>query len=161
MKYKDFYAYLSYKVNNLADIGPHISIKLGITPTISISNKKINNNHNFLIFPIKIYGENIHHLNILLLDREKKVIERYEPFNEYLNFEQINELLESLLHKLREDRKIYFLMFQSTLNQTKILNDKNCGMYCIQYAVKRVKRRSIQEVYNCYLKESINKNGKL
>ena len=229
MKYGDFYAYLCSKVNNLADIGPSISIKIvsgqgrvcpgegypspssvreprgrtgwskapsrcavwhnapgivpkarsrspsvertfgprrpldedarcasedpsmrtrdarpktrldgSLTPQIAISDKKIRNTHRFLIFPVKIYGENMQHLNILLLDRKNKFVERYEPFNQYIYFNQINDLLESLLYKLMEAQKIYFFKYQSTLNEEKILNDKNCGIYCVQYILRRI-----------------------
>jgi hypothetical protein len=144
MKYRDFYAYLDSKVSNIADIGPHISIRIKNDGSwrknsISIGDKKIQNIHRFLIFPIKIYGENIHHLNVLLLDRKNKYIERYEPFNQYIYFNQINELIESLLNKLMEEQKIYFLKYQSTINTEKILNDKNCGVYCVQYVLCRIK----------------------
>ena len=132
MKYREFYSYLYSKVNNLADIGPHISLKMEHA-SISISDKEIKNNHRFLIFPVKIYGENIQHLNILLFDRKNKIIERYEPFNRYIYFNQINDLIESLLYKLMEEQKIYFLKYQSTLNEEKNLNDKNCGMYCLKH----------------------------
>lgn len=139
MKYKDFYTFLTLKTGHNASIGPSISIRLK-EPSISMSNKEIDFNHKrFIIFPIKIYGENVQHLNILFLDRKTKIMERYEPFNQYLNFNQINDLLEPLLYKLMEQKKIYFLKYQTTLNQDNIIDDTNCGIYCIKYVVEKLK----------------------
>ena len=77
MKYKDFYTFLALKTCHVAVIGPSISIILsnkGLRskePSISISNKEVDFGHKrFIVFPIKIYGENIRHLNILFLDRK-------------------------------------------------------------------------------------------
>ena len=134
MKYRDFYTTLtlSLKKFNCVSIGPSVSIS---GKRINISNYDIDTSLRYIIFPIKIYGHNIKHLNILILDQKTKIIERYEPFNQYLNFDQINDLLESLLYKLMEDGKIYFLKYQTTLNSEN-LSDKNCGMYCIKYITK-------------------------
>lgn len=142
MKYTDFYTYLNAQVIGKGHIGPSISIKIGEANSISISNKKIENSYRFIIFPIKIYGENIKHLNVLLLDQKTKIIERYEPFNQYLNFDQINNLIEPLLYKLMENQKIYFLKYQTALNTKNILNDKNCGIYCLQYIFETLRRLS-------------------
>jgi hypothetical protein len=141
MKYKDFYNYLVIKVNGVAHIGPSISVKLN-TKTISMSNEsETSSSSRFVIFPIKIYGENIRHLNILVLDQQDKIIERYEPFNQYLNFNQINNLLEPLLYKLMEQDKIYFLKYNTTLNTEEILSDKNCGLYCIKYIANKINNK--------------------
>lgn len=142
MKYKDFSTFLTLKIGQDADIGPSVTVRL--TPAqnkslISISSKKIETNHRFIVFPVKIYGENIRHLNILCLDRKTKIMERYEPFDQYLNFDQINDLLEPLLYKLMEQKQIYFLKYQSTLNSDNILSDTNCGMYCIKYVIQKIK----------------------
>ncbi|CCV02209.1 hypothetical protein IIV30_014R [Invertebrate iridescent virus 30] len=141
MKYKLFYDYLNLVISQIhnACIGPSISITIGKDPKVSIKNFdfKIKNNFKYIIFPIKIYGENIRHLNILCFDKQKKIIERYEPFNEYLNFYQINDLIESLLYKLMNKSQIYFLKYQTSLNSENIVNDKNCGLYCIQYIRKK------------------------
>lgn len=142
MKYEDFYKHLSIQVKNLALIGPSISIKLSLTgPKISISNFKVPllPPQRFVIFPIKIYGETIRHLNILILDNKTKIIERYEPFNRYLSNSQINDVLEPLLYKLMSNKKIYFLKFETTLNTETILNDKNCGLYCVKYVANKIK----------------------
>ena len=141
MKYEDFYKHLSLQVKNLALIGPSISIKLGSTePKISITKLEVPLfESRFVIFPIKIYGETIRHLNILILDNKTKIIERYEPFNQYLSNTQINDLLELLLYKLMSNKKIYFLKFQTTLNTETVLNDKNCGLYCVKYVVEKIK----------------------
>jgi hypothetical protein len=139
MKYKDFYKYLSIKVDKEAHIGPSISVQLN-TKTISMSNYETRAlQSRFVIFPVKIYGENIRHLNVLVLDQKTKIIERYEPFNQYLNFKQINDLLEPLLYKLMEQGKIYFLKYDTTLNTEEFLSDKNCGLYCIKYIVDKIK----------------------
>jgi len=163
MKYRAFHACLDALADNKADIGPSVSIKVPSIGTrhIGISNKKIEKNHRFIFFPVKIYGDTnantlgsggpkinlpptaegytgSRHLNMLLLDRETKIIERYEPFDQHLYFDQINELLEPLLYKLMEQRKIYFLKYQTTLNSESVLNDKNCGMYCLKYVKKRI-----------------------
>jgi len=141
MKYRDFYKYLSYKVGQRAFIGPCITIKLrnGIkNHDISISNNITNLGFRYVIFPIKIYGENIHHLNILFWDCKTKIIEKYEPFNQYLNFYEINGLIESLLYKLMSEKKIYFLKYFTSLNPDIILDDKNCGLYCVQYVIKKL-----------------------
>jgi len=141
MKYKDFYDCLTVKVGTNAYIGPSITIKL--TDNSIYLSKIINNSEfepfRYVIFPLKIYGENIQHLNIIILDRKTKIIERFEPFNYYLNYYQINDLLEPLLYKLMENKKLYFLKYQSTLNTENILNDKNCGYYCIKYVVDKLK----------------------
>lgn len=141
MKYEDFYKYLTLKVDKHTYIGPSISIKLGENPKISIS-KWSRYNHEiinrFIIFPVKLYGENIRHLNVLILDQKTKIIERYEPFNQYLNFHQVNDLLEPLLYKLMEQNKIYFLRYKTILNTETILNDKNCGLYCIKYICEKI-----------------------
>ena len=141
MKYQDFLKYLTLKAKTFAYIGPSISIKIGENHKISISKWLYPPviNYRFIIFPIKLYGENIRHLNILILDQKTKIIERYEPFNQYLNFHQINDLLEPLLYKLMEQGKIYFLHFKTTLNTETILNDKNCGLYCIKYICEKYK----------------------
>jgi hypothetical protein len=145
MKYEDFYKHLSLQVQNLALIGPSISIKLSSTePKISISKFEAPllppwNDRRFVIFPIKIYGETIRHLNILILDNKTKIIERYEPFNQYLNASQLDDLLELLLYKLMSKKKIYFLKFQTTLNTETVLNDKNCGLYCVKYVANKIK----------------------
>jgi hypothetical protein len=138
MKYKDFHAYLTIKVGTSAIIGPSISIKVGNNPSISMSKLWSKSSSRYIIFPIKIYGENIRHLNVLLLDQKTKIIERYEPFNLYLNFHQINDLLEPLLYKLMEQKKIYFLKYQTTLNTEVNLNEQNCGLYCVQYIVEKI-----------------------
>lgn len=140
MKYTDFYNYLMVKLGSKAYIGPSISIHLYPIVKISMSKQEIQNNHKYIIFPVKIYGENINHFNVLLLDNKLKVIERYEPFNEYLNNEQINDLLEPLLYKLMEQKIIYFLRYSTTLNQETILSSKNCGHYCVKYLVNRISK---------------------
>lgn len=143
MKYEDFHSYLTLKVGNNAFIGPSISVKLDGTFKISIE-KWLQSHHDniknfrFVIFPIKIYGEKIRHLNVLLFDQKTKIIERYEPFNRYLNFNQINDLIEPLLYKLMEQKKIYFLKYQTSLNTETILNDKNCGLYCVKYVCHKI-----------------------
>ena len=97
MKYKDFYTYLHHKVKkNNAYIGPSISIvvprfqeELPCSKIVCKISEKVNINllqYRFIIFPLKIYGENIKHLNILLLDQDTKILERFEPFNQHLNF---------------------------------------------------------------------------
>lgn len=143
MKYKNFYDYLNLTISKIhnVSIGPSISITIGKNPKISIANFIPNCSTKFIIFPIKIYGENIRHLNILCFDKQRKIIERYEPFNEYLSFNQINDLLESLLYKLMNKGQIYFLKYQTTLNSDNIINDKNCGLYCIQYINKKFNGR--------------------
>ena len=142
MKYEDFYKYLVLRVNKTAHIGPVISIKLGEDPKISILKFEGLTNHRCVFFPIKIYGETIRHLNILFLDKKTKIIERYEPFDQYLNFHQINDLLESLLYKLMSQKLLYFLKYQTTLNTETVLNDKNCGLYCVKYATTKIKEIS-------------------
>jgi hypothetical protein len=139
MKYEDFYKYLAFKVGNSAVIGPSISIKIGEHPKISLGLFQGPFEHRFVIFPIKIYGETVRHLNVLIFDQKTKIMERYEPFNQYLNFRQINDLLESLLYKLMEGKKIYFLKYRSTLNTETVLTDKNCGLYCVKYVVEKIK----------------------
>ena len=155
MKYEDFYKHLTLQVKNLAHIGPSISIKLdSINPKISISKigsidpkisifelspKQPLLSSKFVIFPIKIYGETLRHLNILILNNKTKVVERYEPFNQYLNNCQINDLIESLLYKLMQHKKIYFLKYKTTLNTETVLNDKNCGLYCVKYVMEKIK----------------------
>lgn len=148
MKYTDFYKYLTIKTNGEANIGSSISIKLGnsvdldkISVSQEIENKKSDRDKplRFIIFPVKIYGETIRHLNILILDRKTKIIERYEPFDQYLNFHRINDLIESLLYKWMEQRKIYFLKYQTTLNSKPVLCNKNCGIYCINFIMKKLK----------------------
>ena len=134
MKYSDFYLLLRKQTAATADIGPSISIDIGPRRSaISMSNTRITNNHRFLVFPIKIYGHNIHHLNVLVLDRKTKIAERYEPFNQHVYFTKINQLLESLLYKLRETQKIYFLKYTTTLNNTPNLKNKNCAIHCLQH----------------------------
>lgn len=144
MKYEDFYKHLSLQVKNLALIGPSILIQLSLTePKISISKCEASLvSTRFVVFPIKIYGETIRHLNILILDNKTKIIERYEPFNQYLNNIQINDLLEPLLYKLMSNKKIYFLKFETTLNTETVLNDKNCGLYCVKYVANKIKADS-------------------
>lgn len=145
MKYKDFYQYLDVtlsKTKEVATIGPSISIKLGENPKITMVKEDCTFNSRFVIFPIKIYGESLRHLNVLILDQKTKIIERYEPFNHHLNFCQINDLLESLLYKLMSKKKIYFLKYQTTLNTETVLVSKNCGFYCIKYISEKIKGNS-------------------
>jgi hypothetical protein len=147
MKYTDFHKYLTIKIKGKAHIGPSISIKLGnnfnSSNIMSSQDVEIQNQYNkplrFIVFPIKIYGENIRHLNILILDQKTKIIERYEPFDHYLNFTQINSLIEAFLYKWVEQGKIYFLRYHTTLNSKSILNDKNCGIYCVNYVMSKLK----------------------
>lgn len=138
MKYKDFYNYLTLKTNQQTCIGSSISIKLNSNHISIKSWVPILINSRFIIFPLKIYGNNLRHLNVLILDRKTNIIERYEPFERYLNFNQINSLLEPLLYKLMEQRKIYFLKYQTTLN-TKVRDDKNCCLYCLKYIIEKIK----------------------
>jgi hypothetical protein len=140
MKYEDFYTHLTLQVKNLALIGPSISIKLDDNK-ISMSKLKVPLLFSrFIIFPIKIYGETLRHLNILILDNKTKIVERYEPFNQYLNNSQINDLLEPLLYKLMSMSKIYFLKFETTLNTETVFNNTNCGLYCVKYVVDKIKK---------------------
>jgi hypothetical protein len=147
MKYADFYKCLKLKVGESsinARIGPAISVVLGETPKISFKQKELlclpqDTSDRFIIFPVKIYGETIHHLNILFLDKKTKIIERYEPFNQSdLFFNQVNDLIEPLLYKLMEQKKIYFIWYQSWLNTENVLNDKNCGLHCIKYVLGKI-----------------------
>ena len=153
MRYTDFYQYLTIKINTFQSeqsevyIGPSIAVDVK-TRKIMSSSQNVSTigyyNPNlrmkrFIIFPVKIFGETIRHLNILILDRKTKIIERYEPFNTYLNFNQINDLIEPFLYKWMEERKIYFLKYQTTLNSDVIVNEKNCGIYCINYVVSKLK----------------------
>jgi hypothetical protein len=138
MKYKDFHAYLTTRVGANAIVGPSISIKVGINPKISMTEPWFEGTSRFIVFPIKLYGENIRHLNILLLDQKTKIVERFEPFNLFLNFHQINDLLEPFLYKLMGQRKIYFLKYQTTLNPAPVVNDQNCGLYCVKYVVQKI-----------------------
>lgn len=139
MKYKDFYGNLNLVITKVNEvyIGPCISIMLEEHPKISISKFVDKETIKYIIFPIKIYGKNIRHLNILFFDKKKKIIERFEPFNKSTTFKQINGLLESLLYKLMNMGQIYFLKYQTTLNYEKTDN-KNCGWYCIQYVLKKI-----------------------
>jgi hypothetical protein len=141
MKYKDFLSTLVFKTANKAHVGPSISIDI-MNAKIMV-NKTINSTFKttlrYIIFPIKIYGETLRHLNILILDKKTKIIERFEPFNQFFNYTQINDLLEPLLYRLMEHNKIYFLKYVVTLNTETILNDKNCGFYCIRYAIEKLK----------------------
>ncbi|ADO00478.1 hypothetical protein WIV_gp134 [Wiseana iridescent virus] len=140
MKYKDFYYHLNVTLSKTnATIGPSISIKLGENPKITMVKEDTSFAHRFVIFPIKIYGESLRHLNVLILDQKTKIIERYEPFNHHLNFCQINDLLESLLYQLMSKKKIYFLKYQTTLNTETVLVSKNCGLYCIKYISEKIK----------------------
>jgi hypothetical protein len=76
---------------------------------------------------------------MVILDKKTKILERYEPFDKYLNFFQINDLIESLFYRLMNQGKIYFLKYQTTLNTETILNDKYCCLYCVKYAVEKIK----------------------
>ena len=141
MKYTDFHKYLTIKTNGKADIGPTISIELGnhkIWISQGVKSKSDYKPLRFIIFPLKIYGETIRHLNILILDRKTKIIERYEPFDEYVNFQQVNDLIEPFLYKWMEQRKIYFLKYQTILNSEQVLSNKNCGIYCINFIMKKL-----------------------
>lgn len=148
MKYEDFYKHLTLQVKNLAHIGPSISIRLSDAKISISSNNRLNSSLRFIIFPIKIYGETLRHLNILILDKKTKLIERYEPFNQYLNNTQINDLIEPLLYKLMEQGKIYFLNYKTTLNTETVLSDKNCGLYCIKY-IKLLLSKSTTQSLSC------------
>jgi len=150
MKYVDFYNCLTYKVKqyNLQKnidrvwIGPSISVRVrehSITTSNPV-NERLYSTFRFVIFPIKIYSGSVRHLNILFLDRKTKIIERYEPFDQYLNFHQINGLIEALLYKLMGQKKIYFLKYTTSLNTKVILNDKNCGLYCIKYVSEKLSK---------------------
>jgi hypothetical protein len=153
MKYKDFCTYLHHKVKNNAYIGPSISMiipcfheELSSKVVCKIS-EKVNINllqYRFIIFPLKIYGENIKHLNILLLDQNTKILERFEPFNRHLNFYQVNGILESFLYKLMEENLIYFLKYKVTLNAQSNIDEKSCGLYCIDYVSNKVKLKSLK-----------------
>jgi len=144
MRFKVFLELLKLRLKKKAShytVGPSISIKIGYNPSINISNALVDLNHKekrFIVFPIKIYGEKLRHLNIVLLDNKTKIVERFEPFNDYINFKQINDLLEPFLYKLMEKKKIYFLKYQNTLNTETVLTDKNCGYYCIKYAYNKI-----------------------
>ena len=150
MKYSDFYNYLALKVeqynlkhSNRVFIGPSISIKVGEHHSIAfpdIPDERLYSTFRFVVFPIKIYSGKVRHLNILLWDRKTKIIERYEPFGRYLNFHQINGLVEALLYKLMEQKKIYFLKYTTSTNNKEILNDKNCGLYCITYMIQKINK---------------------
>jgi hypothetical protein len=149
MKYSDFYRYLAIKIDGKACIGPSVSIELGNgakNGKIFASSNSIPNKHNnshvkprFTIFPVKIYGETINHLNLLILDRKTKIIERYEPFDQYLNLKQINDLIEPFLYKWMEQGKIYFFKYQTILNSGPVLNDRNCCIHCINYIMTKLK----------------------
>jgi hypothetical protein len=141
MRFQEFLELLKLRLKKASNytVGPIISIKIGCNPSIHISNASVNLNHNrFIIFPIKIYGETLRHLNIVLLDNKTKIVERFEPFNGYISFKQINDLLEPFLYKLMEKKKIYFLKYQNTLNTETVLTDKNCGYYCIEYVYRTI-----------------------
>jgi hypothetical protein len=149
MKYKDFYTYLHHKVKKNAYIGPSISIlvpcfqeELPCSKIVCKISKKVNINLlqcRFIIFPLKIYDKNIKHLNILLLDQGTKILERFEPFNQHLNFYQVNDVLESFLYKLMEENLIYFLKYKVVLNTNSNIYEKSCGLYCIDYVSSKVK----------------------
>lgn len=157
MKYKDFYQYLTIKINKEdACIGPSICIKLDdnspsgrgnyrslVSTTEDSFDFNVGVNVKFIIFPIKIYGETIRHLNILILDRKTKIIERYEPFNRYLKHKVIDGLIEQVLYNWMSRGKIYFLKYQTTLNSEPVLNDKNCGIHCINYVMSKLSKGSL------------------
>lgn len=156
MKYKDFCVYLQHKIEQHNIKQPEIKEKVYLASSISIFLPKditkenikfvikpdfsCKSNHRYIIFPIKIYGENIKHLNILILDQKTKILERFEPFNKHFNFYQINNALESFLYELMEKKLIYFLKYQVTLNSENIVNEKSCGIYCINYVSNRLLR---------------------
>lgn len=146
MKYKDFCIYLQHKIKEKAHLASSISVFL--PKNITSQNIKFvirpdfnsKSNHRYLIFPIKIYGENIKHLNILILDQKTKILERFEPFNKHFNFFQINKALESFLYNLMDKKLIYFLKYQNVLNSEIKIDEKSCGLYCINYVSNRISK---------------------
>lgn len=145
MKYKDFYKHLTLQVNKLtklAYIGPSFSVKLGSNPKITLEKElelKLFEPFRFIIFPVKLYGANMRHLNILVFDKKTKIIERFEPFNYHFNLRQIDGMIESLLYKMMNQKKLYFLWYKTITNTDIITDNKNCGFYCIKYIVQKLK----------------------
>jgi hypothetical protein len=139
MKFREFLMFLDMRLNKSNEwcLGPSISIKIGADPKIYSSSDFNNIDHRYVLFPLKIYGERIRHLNLLILDCKTKIIERFEPF---YDFKQINDLLEPFLYKLMKHGKIYFLKFRDTLTE-KIDSDGKCGYHCIDYAYKKIVRK--------------------
>lgn len=147
MKYQNFKLCLTHICQDKASVGSCISIVLGSHPKISIADSferacdPPNNPPNkirFIIFPVKIYGNKIQHLNVLILDRKSKIVTRYEPFKNF-TFPTIDRLIETLLYKLLNQHKIYFLKFEKSIKYEQTDDCKNCSIYCLQYVKNLIK----------------------
>lgn len=131
MKYSDFCVYLTHQTGAFADIGPYISVKLD-SGSASVSSKQIECKHRFLVMPIKICSLRAEgqHLNVFLLDRKTKVLQRYEPFGN-ISYDRVNKLVEPLMYKLMNDGKIYFLQYSTILGGNT--SGRNCCIHCVNY----------------------------
>lgn len=140
MKYQNFKLCLTHICQDKASVGSCISIVLGSHPKISIADSFCDppNKIRFIIFPVKIYGNKIQHLNVLILDRKSKIITRYEPFKNF-TFPTIDHLIETLLYKLLNQHKIYFLKFEKSIKYEQTDDCKNCSIYCLQYVKNLIK----------------------
>lgn len=149
MKYSEFYKQLTGRLDGLAYIGPEISLILNgngflnKTWIASEIDQETMACHRYAVFPVKLFGRGkIHHLNLMILDRKTKTLERYEPLfspqDANLLSEETSKALESFMYRLMYHEKIYFLKYKTSLNTDNSSDGKNCGVYCIKYAFEKI-----------------------
>jgi hypothetical protein len=152
MKYKEFHGRLSSKMIGLAYVGPTVKVNLvgesmvrhgkhATCRLVGPIDRDLALLYRFAVFPVKLHGSNIRHLNILILDRKTGVLERYDPMysrsTDKEDLYQTDSVIKYLMHKLMDQGDIYFLKYESGLNHESVL-DNNCGNHCIDYATSSI-----------------------
>lgn len=156
MKYSDFHSRLVAQLDDLAYVGPVISMNLtdarfrttgyrSKTSMESPIDRQKMASYRYTVFPVKLFGlGKIHHLNLVVHDRLTKTVERFEPAftsrDNNLDMVEVSDALEAFLSNLMYEKKIYFLEYKTTYN-TNTSNGKNCGLHCIKHAFERIMPR--------------------
>ena len=113
---------------------------------------------NYIIIPIEINANNLNHANIIFIDRNKKIIERFEPHGKmgnnslYYNYKLLDRNLKSKFSILFPEFTYYSpddyletVSFQTIENNMynfcEIIGDPNgfCAIWCIWWVEQKLK----------------------
>ena len=113
---------------------------------------------NYIIIPIEINANNLNHANIIFIDKNKKIIERFEPHGKmgnkslYYNYKLLDRNLKSKFNILFPEFTYYSpddyletISFQTIENNMynfcEIIGDPNgfCAIWCIWWVEQKLK----------------------
>ncbi|ABF82112.1 hypothetical protein MIV082L [Invertebrate iridescent virus 3] len=143
MKYGLFLSQLERLVARWALVESPIVIKLGTRCRITLRKRHVDwTSHRFVVFPVKIYGLCVRHMNVLVWDMGHQRVERFEPFR--MGFPEVQPTIDgaltNLLNQLAAADGSQTLQYRTLVtawgNKSDHV-DTHCCRWCLEWLEKK------------------------